>query len=386
MYEKLIGGYLSTRYAMSGNEEWQRDLDLSDAGTEIDLVVQPHVEGSRSLRIILEGAKTIVVRSEMASDFSDTPDLQNGGVGLLTYVVATEHSALATLRMYTDQPSELGGRSSWFEFSWPIATQSGGGFYAYGGVTSLYGLAKYGYNQNVDYGDWNIVTIPHSSFTLHGTPSWGDISAVELELVSDGSITAFVDGISSWHRLTGSYANANQFISVLPEYHRDQDYNDVIATAAGYSLDALRQMLDLEVLSTAQHSLEIWEDAMGLPRFPLLWSRAKRRDFMLAINSRPRTKVELERALSLGMGRNILVVEDFADSSIEVVSSFAPESNSAELLRVLVSRLKPAHLGVRYALEEGGLAPPVIPGTPLNSLRLHSDESMTTSDAASITT
>lgn len=388
MYEKLYGGYLDPRYSMEDSEDWTYVVGMGVTSTA-SLGNSPRVHGTRSLGFYLTGSETVTASSPMRTEFTEAT-----GVGLLTYASDDTTTVGATLRLYTNRQSST--RPAWFEFSWVPSAPEGGGFYRYDdpGATT-YGTALYGgLDQSIKFGDWAVVVIPKESFEVHGTPNWSQIAEVSIEINSDNPIEVFVDGISAWTELDGESCAANQFIWRLPEYHHDQDFNDRLATAAGYALDALTASLaDLAPADAGARNLEIWEAALDIPSGGVGLSVEERRSTILAVLSRAQTTGEFEAALSLGVGAPVRVVENHPAYSLSV---YAPISSSDEgrvkRLQMICDRLRPAHLGVTYHFPtasvgaNGQLTSNLVAGQWLSPTLITGQEDATLADANAIVT
>lgn len=386
MYEKLYGGYLDPRYSMEDSEDWTYVVGMGVTSTA-SLGNSPRVHGTRSLGFYLTGSETVTASSPMRAEFTEAT-----GVGLLTYATDDTTTVGATLRLYTNLESST--RPAWFEFSWIPSAPEGGGFYRYGDLGTTYGTALYGFDQNIEFGDWAIVVIPKESFEVHGTPNWSEITEVSLEITSDDPIEVFVDGISAWTELDGASCAANQFIWRLPEYHHDQDFNDSLATAAGYALDALTSSLtDLAPAAVSARNVETWEAALDIPSGSVGLSVEERRNVVLAVLSRAQSPAEFEAALSLGVGVPVRVVENYAAYSLAV---YAPISSSDEArvkrLQMICDRLRPAHLGVTYHFPtasvgaNGQLTSNLVAGQWLSPTLITGQEDATLADANAIVT
>jgi hypothetical protein len=338
-YTNLRGGYLTPQYLMRRNEQW--------SGSGVTLATYPTLQGSYSLSLLSNAAATIIGTSTYPSDLTDFD-----GVGFVTYTPDATPFATAHLRIYTDMTEE----EHYYEFEWAPSSISGSGTDLYG--TGLYWDpvaltgAKYGYDESINFGDWAVLLIPKASFTIHGTPSWGSIEGIQIQLETTAAAQIFIDGISGWTDLSPSEASANSMISNLPEYHWDQEFNDSIMQGAGYELDALsttlEQSLPQSIPALADRQLDRHEEAMGLPVEPVGWGVMRRRNLVKGLLSMPVTVSEMESALSLATSVAVTVHENYAAYSVDVVIPLAVVPFSAYSA---CHRLIPAHLGVALSYD-----------------------------------
>lgn len=335
MYESLRGGYLVPLYLVRRSEAW-------DAGL---IVTYPRIQGDYALRVFTTAAETVNAVSEYATNMSDYY-----GVGLVTYSPDATPLSLATIRFYTTFNQV--DSESYYEFQWSPSALSGTGTDQYG--AGEYGVAKYGYDQSIDFGDWYILTVPKSSFQVVGTPSWGRIEAVEIILETSAAAEIFFDAISGWVELPAEEASANQMMSNLPEYHWDQNFNDVIVQEVGYELDAIDanilESLPQSIPALSSRMLERLESTLSITPNPTMLTDVQRRRFIQALLSQPVTLAEMRQALSAAADAPVTLVEHLPSYTVYVTAAINPADmpgSTASRLFVACQRLLPAHLAVR---------------------------------------
>lgn len=336
MYESLVGGYLVPLYLVRRSEAWSGGL----------IVTYPRIQGDFALRMATLSAGTATASSEYAVNMTDFY-----GVGLVTYSPDATPLSLATIRFYTTY-NDADGPPHYYQFQWSPSATSGTGTDQYG--SGAYGVAKYGYDQSIEFGDWYILTVPKTSFEAVGTPSWGRIEAVEIILDTTAAGEIFFDAVSGWVQLETEEASANQLISNLPEYHWDQGFNDAIAQEVGYELDALDanvlESLPQSVPSLSSRMLYRLEEVLGLTPNPTQLTDVQRRGFIQALLSQPVTLAEMTTALSRACGAAISLIEHTPSYTVYVTAPINPADvpgSTAPALFVACKRLLPAHLGIR---------------------------------------
>ena len=333
-YTNLRGGYLTPQYLMRRCEQW--------SGTGVTLADYPVLQGSYSLSLLTASATTITATGEYPSNFTEFD-----GVGLVTYTPDATPLATAHLRVYT----AANAPEHYYEFEWAPSSISGSGtdLYAsglYWDPVALTG-ARYGYDESINFGDWVVLLIPKASFVAHGTPSWGSVQEIQIELTTTAAAQLFVDGVSGWTDLPVEEASANSMISNLPEYHWDQEFNDAVMQGAGYELDALsttiEQSLPQSIPALADRQLDRHESAMGLTVEPPGKGVEERRNLVKALISMPVTLTEVEAALSMASGVDVSVHQNYASYSVDVT---IPLDQIPYGIYSACHRLIPAHLGV----------------------------------------